>query len=506
MFKIIFIFGLILTSSILFSNEAFAQGPPENPSEKTLESECEKKQNDFDALFCEAIFALQSLVAGLQEQIDQLSIDLENIELTPGPKGDTGEQGPPGPPGADGGGSSASLTDLENIVYNFDHDSDGFTFNQGDCDDADPITFPGAMEILDTKDNDCDGTIDESSEIDDDGDGYTLDVDCDDTNSAINPDALEILDGIDNNCDGMIDEGFDFTFIQPLDSVDDVGKYNSIAIGNDGLPVISYYDQTNVDLKVAHCSDVSCSSATITNLGNRARVEHTSIAIGSDGFPVISFLDTATFKLKIAHCSDVLCSSATISSPTGFGERSEFTSIAIGTDGFPVISYYHSPNSDLKVAHCSDISCTSAILSLLDTAGVVGSGTSIAIGRDGLPVISYYDTTNRNLKVAHCSDISCASATLSIVDTSEIRGGTTSIAMDNDGLPVISYTSSPDFTLDLKVAHCSDISCTSAILSLVDPAFSVGLYNSIAIGTDGFPVISYYDSRNGDLKVTRFTG
>jgi len=42
---------------------------------------------------------------------------------------------------------------------------------------------------------------------DEDADGYTLEVDCDDTNSLIYPGAVEMCDGLDNDCDNDIDEG-----------------------------------------------------------------------------------------------------------------------------------------------------------------------------------------------------------------------------------------------------------------------------------------------------------
>ena len=95
-----------------------------------------------------------------------------------------------------------------------DNDGDGFTDEDGlpdsewDCDDTDWTVYPGAEEVADGVDNDCDGEIDEDTGFKDaDGDGYThLDGDCDDDDRFVHPGALEVVDQRDNDCDGAVDE------------------------------------------------------------------------------------------------------------------------------------------------------------------------------------------------------------------------------------------------------------------------------------------------------------
>lgn len=99
---------------------------------------------------------------------------------------------------------------VDETTVKYDDDGDGWTDEGGDCNDAVSGVNPGATETCDGVDQDCDGVTDEETSCgDDDADGYTEDAgDCHDGAPAINPGMVEILgNGIDDDCDGMVDDG-----------------------------------------------------------------------------------------------------------------------------------------------------------------------------------------------------------------------------------------------------------------------------------------------------------
>jgi hypothetical protein len=107
----------------------------------------------------------------------------------------------------------------------------GYVVDGTDCDDGDASVNPGADELCNGDDDDCDGTVDESDAIDApdwyvdvDGDGYgdpsvtraSCDqpsgylgdgTDCDDADPAVHPGATETCNSVDDDCDGTVDEG-----------------------------------------------------------------------------------------------------------------------------------------------------------------------------------------------------------------------------------------------------------------------------------------------------------
>ncbi|MEY3013011.1 MAG: hypothetical protein RIT45_1746, partial [Pseudomonadota bacterium] len=113
----------------------------------------------------------------------------------------------------------AAVTDAELAACDFncdgkvspcapgDKDGDGVAAPL-DCDDNDPMTYPGAAEKCgDGKVQGCIGADPACDATDADGDGWSGAADCDDSDKAVHPGADEVCNGKDDDCDGHVDDG-----------------------------------------------------------------------------------------------------------------------------------------------------------------------------------------------------------------------------------------------------------------------------------------------------------
>lgn len=113
-----------------------------------------------------------------------------------------------------------------------------YVSNNTDCNDSKNTVYPGAPELCDTLDNDCDSQVDEGIGVswyaDTDRDTYgnaavtqlacaqpngfvNNNTDCNDGAVAIHPGATEVCNAIDDDCDTLIDENVKNTYYQDTD-------------------------------------------------------------------------------------------------------------------------------------------------------------------------------------------------------------------------------------------------------------------------------------------------
>ncbi len=288
------------------------------------------------------------------------------------------------------------------------------------------------------------------------------------------------------------------------------GSDSSVVLDAGGNPVISYLDNTNADLVLLHCNDPACVGGddipvTVDASGDTGL--WSSLVLDAAGNPVISYYDNTNRDLRLVHCNDPGCVGGDDVPVTvdASGETGFYTSLVLDAVGNPMISYQDSTNRDLRLVHCNDPGCVGGddIPVTVDATGQTGLDSSLVLDAAGNPVISYFDNTLRDLRLVHCNDAGCVGGddVPVTVDASGDTGRFPSLVLDAVGNPVISYHDSTNG--HLRLVHCNDPTCVGGddVPVTVDATVSTGQFSTLALDAVGNPVISYYDTTFGHLRL-----
>jgi hypothetical protein len=256
-----------------------------------------------------------------------------------------------------------------------------------------------------------------------------------------------------------------------LDGYGDVGRYVSMEVDNTGVPHMAYYDNSRKDLLYASWNPQVSASGWYTQPVDYINEVgwYTSIAVNDTNEPFISYYDQTTGSLRMAYRSrDVQAWITWVVDNIGLHEEGgvgAYSSIDIDDQGKPHISYYDIENKTLKYAYWGGAwtgvpSPPAWIISTVDPAlADVGRFSSLVVNdNDGTSHICYYDLTNGDLKYAqgnyHGIPFQIQVVDGSLADGDGVNEGDVgaycSIDLNSAGLPGISYYDNSH--ADLKVA------------------------------------------------------
>lgn len=413
----------------------------------------------------------------------------------------------------------------------------------------------------------CDAS---TSCVDNDGDhlygdgGTCTRNDCDDSGPNI---AETCAPGIDPD----ISSGWGTLRIIDSSAADhDTDIWPVLGLRQNGLPIIAYHHDAlgYRDLNVMECLTADCSTSVRRVLASDDYAGmHPSIAIGQDGNPIIVHYDLIDEDLEVLACSDPSCLSGQTHIIDYEPGASVSTSVVIRADGRPLITYWRDNGDDLYLYNCADAICSTGTSRILDGGQLTGRSPSIFLRTDGMPMIAYEKSTEPpRIKIYNCADSDCASGNsyagsdfdasaseqgailrldgraafvfrnpttgeLVMTDCNNPTGPQTycktwhdsqgwhfgwanrvldtgsdfydpAVTLLYDGNPFIAYRERNAVTSDfsLKLMRCFDPSCISNITQTV-VSNGVGRHPDVIRLPNGNPLVAYFDVANGRLGV-----
>jgi len=215
-------------------------------------------------------------------------------------------------------------------------------------------------------------------------------------------------------------------------------------------------------------------------------------------------------RVREAEMVPVIVNGPQNEAPVAGSSTGAEVALGIGQDGFPILAASDdTANLDLRV--CSNATCTRGYDNSIDQNATMAA---VSVLWSGHPVVVYqkgylmpsptYDTW-----VAVCGDPQCSFLVRrTTIDGDGVgigeSGLSPSVAIDSNGFPVMAYGHLPDGGPDsqLILTLCNDVDCGSTSRRVLATATNGTVYfTSVAIAPNGNPVVAYFETASEDLHL-----
>ncbi len=201
----------------------------------------------------------------------------------------------------------------------------GYVADATDCDDTNPSINPGATELCNSIDDNCNGNVDEGFDVD--GDTYTsCSGDCNDNDPSVYPGATEVCNGVDDDCNLLVDDGLTFiTYFADADS-DTYGDASSTVSTCNGAPAGYVSDNTDCDdnnaavnpaaTEICNLLDDDCDGLTDENILvagpiSGPAVQCVAVVTGSATFSIAPVMDATGYNWTVPNGMNIVSGQGT---------------------------------------------------------------------------------------------------------------------------------------------------------------------------------------------------
>lgn len=258
---------------------------------------------------------------------------------------------------------------------------------------------------------------------------------------------------------------------------------------------INFSVVTTSHLYALHCENTNCSKITVNAIDSTLYVGwYATVHFAADGNPLVTYMDNENRAIKIAHCLDPACSlPATFNNVTSFAEKVQSLSSVISLDGNLILLITSLQTGNLVTAHCLDLLCTQ--MELYNVIGYIGNETAIAY--TGILGTVYIVAPG---VVYTCQDTACSSVYSVLLPLN----GSYAVVSDITGYPTIAVITN----LALSLIACGSEDCkVNAVRDNLSPRENQTIFFvDGTVGANGYPLFTTVSfTAETTLEVSVFT-